>query len=245
MMNLNHVWTVTTKDMAILIRKKYVLYATIILPLVLSVGLPLLIMFILNKNNTPIQALLPVITAFSFFYVILASVIPQTLATYSFVGEKIEKSLEPLLATPTTDGELLFGKFLAAFFPSICMLFIGGGIFMIIMNAVISGKLGYNYYPNVTFDLILFLLVPLAAIFSVELCIIISSRATDIRSAQVLSGLVIIPMIVVYVLLEINVISLENSTLLYIAVGIGLIDVILFFVSKSLFQREEILTRWK
>jgi ABC-2 type transport system permease protein len=244
-MNMNHVWTVSAKDMGILIRKRYTLYAAIVLPLLLSIGLPLLILFLVNKRGTPIETLLPVIDAFSFFYVILASVVPQTLAAYSFVGEKVEKSLEPLLATPTTDWELLFGKFLAVFIPCICVLFIGGGIFMTIMNAVISGNIGYNYYPNTIFSLILFLTVPLATIFSVEFCIIISSRVTDIRSAQLLASLVIIPMIIVYVMLELKVFTLEASTLLYIAGGFGLLDVLLFFVSKSLFQREEILTRWK
>ena len=41
--------------------------------------------------------------SFSFFFVIIATIIPTAISSYSIVGEKVEKSLEPLLATPATD----------------------------------------------------------------------------------------------------------------------------------------------
>ncbi len=240
-MNFNHIWTITKKDMGILIRKKYTLYVTIILPLILSIGLPLILKYTRDKNGIDIQILSPIILAFSFLFVLLAAVIPMTLATYSFVGEKVEKSLEPLLATPTTVSELLFGKILAAVIPCIGILFIGGGIYIGIMSAVI----GYANFPQVFFYLVLFLTVPLAAFFSVEFCVIISSRATDIRSAQLLSSIVLIPILAIYILTETKILNLNTTSLLIIAGIFGICDIVLFFINKSLFQREEILTRWK
>ena len=50
-------------------------------------------------------------------FVIASAVLPTAIAAYSIVGEKVEKSLEPLLATPTTDGEILLGKSIAALLP--------------------------------------------------------------------------------------------------------------------------------
>lgn len=244
-MNIKHIWAITTKDMGILIRKKFTLYSTLIIPLIISIGLPALIWYVENKKNTPINLLVPVINAFSFFFIILAALIPLTSASYSLVGEKVEKSLEPLLATPTSDGEILLGKYLAAIIPCVCMLFIGGGIFMGLMNAVISGNLGHLYYPNSIYDIILFLAVPLTSIFSVELCVIISSRVTDIRSAQQLSYLVLIPFLILYFLIEISVVSLDVDTLFEIAGVIAAIDSLLFFACRVLFEREEILTKWK
>ena len=41
------------------------------------------------------------------FFIIYPVVLPTVMASYSFVGEKLNRSLEPLLATPTTDSELL------------------------------------------------------------------------------------------------------------------------------------------
>jgi ABC-2 type transport system permease protein len=54
-----------------------------------------------------------------YIFVVLATVLPSTIAAHSIVGEKVEKTLEPLLATPTTDGEILLGKGIAAFLPPI------------------------------------------------------------------------------------------------------------------------------
>jgi ABC-2 type transport system permease protein len=51
-----------------------------------------------------------VINAFLFFFIIGAVSLPVGIAAYSVVGEKVEKSLEPLLTTPLTDGEILMGK---------------------------------------------------------------------------------------------------------------------------------------
>jgi hypothetical protein len=43
-------------------------------------------------------------------FIIVPATLPTIIASYSIVGEKNNRSLEPLLATPTTDGELLAGK---------------------------------------------------------------------------------------------------------------------------------------
>ena len=70
----------------------------------------------------------------STYFVLIPVVLPSIMGSYSIVGEKIEKSLEPLLATPTTDGELLFGKSLATFLPTIGVTYIGAAIFITIMD---------------------------------------------------------------------------------------------------------------
>jgi hypothetical protein len=56
--------------------------------------------------------------------------LPVAIASYSLVGEKIERSLEPLLATPATDGEILLGKGIAAFVPPVAAIWAGAVVFM-------------------------------------------------------------------------------------------------------------------
>jgi len=41
---------------------------------------------------------------------------------------KLDRSLEPLLATPVNDGELLLGRALAAFIPSLLATYLGAAI---------------------------------------------------------------------------------------------------------------------
>jgi len=112
-MKLNKSWIIAGKDFKIFRKKKRILYALIILPLLLSVGLPLFLISTLESAD-PIEVAI-ILNAFSFFYIILAYILPNSLAAYSILGEKIEHSLEPLLATPLTDGELLLGKMIASF----------------------------------------------------------------------------------------------------------------------------------
>ena len=120
--------------------------------------------------------------------------IPTPIASYSLVGEKVEKSLEPLLATPTTDSEILLGKGIAAFLPPIGAIFGGATIFMVLIDLVTYGRLGYYYFPNLNTGIVLFLMVPLAAIMSVEWNVIVSSRVSDVRAAQQLGALIDAPL---------------------------------------------------
>jgi ABC-2 type transport system permease protein len=239
--NRKNVWTITTKDLALFIKKKLILYSALVLPLALSIVLPLIVWYVTNSRHIAIDSLLPVINAFSFFFLVLAAIIPTVIASYSFVGEKTEKTLEPLLATPTTDDEILLGKSLAAFLPVICMIFISAVVFTVLMDSF----MGYLYFPNWNFGIIILLDTPLACVMSIEFSIIVSSRMNDVRSAQQLAGLMLIPFVILYLLIEIHVIELETITMLIIAGILAVIDICLFFISRALFQREEILTKWK
>ena len=107
-MNLGNSWISATKDLKVIIRKRTIRYTIIILPLLISILFPLVIKFEGNRNRGIPAAVLPgLLNSFSFFFVIIAALLPTPIASYSIVGEKVEKSLEPLLCTPTTDGEIL------------------------------------------------------------------------------------------------------------------------------------------
>jgi ABC-2 type transport system permease protein len=243
--NRQIVWTITAKDLWLFRKKKSILYSGLILPLGLSIGLPTIAWYVVNNRNVPVQLLFPIFDAFSFFFLVLAAIIPTVIGSYSFVGEKTEKTLEPLLATPTTDDEILLGKSLAAFLPVIIMILISSVIFMILMDVFTFAKVGYLYFPNWNFGIIILLNSPLACIMSIEFSVLVSSRVNDVRSAQQLAALIIIPFFALYLLTEIRVITLDVNTLLLIAGILAIIDLSLFFANRVIFQREEILTKWK
>ena len=243
-MNLRHSWIIALKDIKVFIRKRTVLYLVVILPLLLSVLFPLVIEFAKGGAITG-QYLVTILHSFEWFFVIIPAIIPAPIASYSIVGEKLEKSLERLLATPTTDGEILLGKGIAAFIPAIIATYAGASIFMTLIDAVTNGRLGYLYYPNWDMGVILFLLAPLALLLSIEVNIITSSRVTDVRAAGQAGSLMFLPFIGIYLASEIGVITLDTNTLLIIAGAVALLDVVMFRISTSLFQREQILTKWK
>jgi ABC-2 type transport system permease protein len=245
-MNLGNSWIIASKDLKVIMRKRSVRYTIIVLPLLISVLFPLVIRSVLNKGGGIPAAVLPaLLDSFAFFFAIIAAILPTPIASYSIVGEKVEKSLEPLLATPTTDGEILLGKSIAAFLPTIIATYAGATIFMVLTDNVTHGTLGYFYYPNWTIGVVLLILAPVVAILSVELNVIASARVSDVRAASQIGSLVFLPFMALYVAGEIGLVSLDSNNLLIIAGIIAALDLVFFRVSTATFRREEILTKWK
>jgi ABC-2 type transport system permease protein len=243
-MRLSKAWIVTSKDFKTFRKRRSIVYTIVYFELVISVGLPFLIRLIANKPGA--VALVPAfMNAFSFWFVIGASLLPVGIASYSLVGEKVQKSLEPLLATPTTDEEILAGKSIAAFLPAIGANYIGAVIFMVLADLFTYRQLGYLYYPNWSIAVILFLLAPLACILSVGYNVLISSRVSDTRSATQLGALIVLPFGAVYVLSEIQVLTLTTGHLLIMAAVVAVVDAIVFYLVRATFNRDEILTKWK
>jgi ABC-type Na+ efflux pump permease subunit len=234
------------KDIKVFIRKRTVLYTVVLLPLMLSILFPLVIEFSGRRTGgIPASYLPTLLDSFAWFFVIIPAIIPGPIASYSIVGEKIEKSLEPLLVTPTTDGEILLGKSIAAFLPAIIATYASATIFMAGIDAVTQGKLGYLYFPNWEMAVILLLLAPLATMLSIELNVISSSKVSDVRTAGQLGSLMFVPFIGIYLAGEIGIITLDTNTLLIIAAVVAVLVLILFRISTATFQRDQILTKWK
>jgi ABC-type Na+ efflux pump permease subunit len=244
-MDIGIVWTIASKNLSLFRRKKSLFYAVVLFPLIISIGLPGIIWYVANKPEVPTSVLQDLLDSFSFFFIIIATIIPTAISSYSIVGEKVEKSLEPLLATPATDDEILLGKSLASMIPAFVAIYISGTIFMIMADAFSYGDLGYFYYPNWTIAIILLLMTPLAVVFGVEGNVLISARVNDIRTASQIGSLIVLPFGAIYVLFEIGVISLDVVSLLMISAVLLVADVVLFSLSRTTFQREEILTKWK
>jgi ABC-2 type transport system permease protein len=245
-MRLSKAWIVASRDFKSFTRRKSILYSTLYFELIVSIGLPFVTRFIVTRAPDVAVALLPsFINAFSFWFVIGATLLPVAIASYSLIGEKVQKSLEPLLATPTTDEEILAGKTLAAFLPAIGVNLVGALVFTILVDILTYGTLHYLYFPNGDIVLIVFLLAPLACLLAVGYNILISSRANDVRAAQQLGTLIILPFAAVYVLSELRVLALNTATLLLMAAVLVVADAVVFYLVRAAFQREEILTKWK
>ena len=244
-------WIVTSKDLSVFKKNKYILYSLVALPLAAGVVLPLIFIYALQSQASTltraqfISAAITLAKTGSIYFVLIPVILPAIMGSYSIVGEKIEKSLEPLLATPTTDGELLLGKSLATFLPTLGVTYLGTAIFVTVMDVWSYIKFGLFLLPNTDFALMLGVLAPLACVMSVEANVIISSRVNDIRAAQQLGTYVVIPLILLLVfsiqltIFPISLLVLTVSTI------IAVVDIALFYLAKATFQREEILTKWK
>jgi ABC-2 type transport system permease protein len=238
-------WKIAKKELKVIRRKKSIILYTILFPFFLSIGFLLVVKSDIAPSNGISSNYQLGLESLTYFYVVLAAIVPSSIAAYSIVGEKIEKSLEPLLVAPITDGEILLGKGIAAFLPPMLAIWAAASLFMATTDYLTYNLLSYYYFPNWNSVVMLFLIAPLAAILSIELGVIVSARVNDIRGANQIGSLMFIPFMGIFLAGVEGIISLDFDTLLTISVFVLLFDVVLFFVSKSTFQREEILTKWK
>ncbi len=243
-MNSGTMLTIASKELRILKRRRSVSVSIFVLPLMVAV---LSSLFIRQQvaNSIPASAAVG-LDSLTYFYVVLAAILPGPIAAYSIVGEKVEKSLEPLFATPASDSEILLGKGIAAFLPPTIAVWVSAMIFMASSDYfLMAGGLSYYYFPSWVSGIMMLLLVPLAAIMSIELTVIASSRVTDVRGAGQIAGLAFIPFMLVFVEVIAGNISYSAADMLLLSLILAAVDAGLFYISKAVFNREEILTKWK
>ena len=146
---------------------------------------------------------------------------------------------------PTSDDEILLGKTLAALIPTMSGIWGGSVVFMVLMDRNTAGALGYDYFPNASIAVILLALAPLAGLFSIEISVLLSAWATDVRTVQQMGSLLFLPFILLYVLSEAGVVVLNATNLLLISGLLAVVVLGLFGLARRTFHREEILTRWR
>lgn len=262
---MNKIKVVVFKEWAEVFRNKLVLFSVAFLPLVL-LAIPFIMVIIMNAvpmddatidelpdemvglictDLNPLDCtLVYTLNIFTLMLMILPVMIPVTIAAYSIVGEKTSRTLEPLLATPITTAELLTAKAIAAVFPAIVATFLSFVIYAIGLRFMVNDAI-YSQVVAPIWWFAIIIVAPLLSLFSVCLAIIISSRVTDPRVAEQMSGIVILPIILLIVGQSLGIILIEARFLLLVAVVTAVADAILLYFAIHLFQRERILTQWK
>lgn len=202
------------------------------IPAALS-GLSPLAVFLVQLNDQMLVTLLTIAVA-----------LPAYIAASSIISEKQTKTLEPLLATPTSTLELLLGKALGAISPAVITTWLAYGLILVGLSVVtIPTVAAYAYRP--AWLAAMLLLCPLMALLSVLCGLCISSRVNDPRVAQQIMAFLLLPLI-----------FLGTGTVggwLYISLPLVLLGVLilamvdsgLFWLTVWLFRREVILTRWR
>ena len=216
-----------------------IVYAMSILPLVFLIQ-PLIQVFTLSSS-----ASVPLRHEHSLLYMLAIPVlVPAVLAAYSVVGERLQGTLEPVLASPIRREELLLGKALSAFVPSVAVAYAVFGLFVAVVelfaqpavaSALIQG-------PDLLAQLVF---TPLLAAWSIWVGIAVSARSSDPRTAAEISILLCLPTVAVTSLIAFNVIPAKPAT----AIGLGAILVILirlgWRVASANFGRERLITGTK
>jgi ABC-2 type transport system permease protein len=262
-MRASTVWTVLGREWFEMVRNRLLMATIVVPPVVLTVA-PIILGAAVGQESLPpelaeqVVAQRPEWAAFTagelagafavqqflVFFLLMPAYIPLSIATFSIIGEKQARTLEPVLATPIRTSELLAGKALGALVPGVLAGWATYVVFVLLASAVYGPAL-FGVVTDPSWLTGVFVLGPAVGLSSVVAGVIVSARSNDPRVAQQIGGIVIVP-IIGLVLLQ------ATGTLLVGPVGYTVLALIVLVVSLvglhagvRLFDREAILTRWR
>lgn len=171
--------------------------------------------------------------------------IPTVTASYSFVGEKVNRSLEPLLATPATDLELLVGKSGSIFLVSMGSTWLAFALAVVMVDVLTEPVLGYYPLPNAYWVVGILLLAPGMCLMSILTNVIISSKVNDVRVSQQVGGVLVLPILLFFFFTLAGFLSTDLVPMFAFSFGVLGADLVILWISLKVFNREEILVSWK
>lgn len=221
-------------------RNRFILLTMLLVPAVF-VAIPVGTLFIL-PDDLPEAAARIVAAQFTLMFMIAPVVLPTTIAAHSIIGERNQRSLEPLLATPISDRELLWGKALAAGLPAMAAAWGAYGLFLALASRGAPPAVAERMASPGPIAAVL-AAAPVIVAYAVVAALLISERSSDVRVAQQSAVFSTLPVIGLVALFTFGVI---DFTLWRAAAGAGLVvvlDVLGWRLLVRLFNRERLLTR--
>lgn len=188
------------------------------------------------------QLLIKVMINFMFpsYFLIIPIMCSGVIGASSFVGEKEHKTLESLLYTPISMEQLLRAKILGVLIPSYVITLISFVVFGVICNIGGFMYFGGLIFPNIDWLIIIFWISPSINLLSLIFTVMVSAKSETFQEAQQVSGLLVLPVILVLIGQMTGVLLISNIVM-FIAGGIILIlDYILIKRISSKFVPEKL-----
>jgi ABC-2 type transport system permease protein len=267
-MRADKVLLVFRKDWLEISRNWEIMIPILIVPLIFSIILPSVILFIPSSSSSTgsissILGVLPdnikaelagyntqqtvvyLILTYLFlpFFLLIPAMASSVIASDSFAGEKERKTIEGLLATPISDAELMVGKILVAFVPSMIVTAASFIAYTALVDYLGFGLFGRLVLPTINWVLVIFLLAPAISVAGIAITVIVSARVKGFREAQQLSVLIIVPIMGLVIGQAFGFLLLVPAVIIILFAIFAVIDVVILKIGLSMFEREEILSR--
>lgn len=272
-MNWRAIFAITRKDLKVVSKSKAVLYPLIFVPLIFVIFIPALFGFILQDEaateefttemssffeNLPDgirseidtyesdnQRILYLVIVYQLapMFLILPMLVSSVLAADSFAGEKERKTLEALIYSPTTDGEIYLGKMLSAWIPAVIVGSVGAMMYSIIANIVAWPIMEQVFMPNFMWLILVVLVAPAAAGLGLAAMVLVSSRVRTFQEATQLGGLVVIPIVLLMLSQFAGVMYFSVEAVFVIGLILWVIDAALLWYGARTFERSELIAQ--
>jgi ABC-2 type transport system permease protein len=270
-MNTRAIFAIVRKDLKVAVQNKGVILPIIILPLILFIVFPWLMAYApslaektgTSNNKGQIMERMPPnllielsgytheqqLIVFTLVYMlapmflIMPIMVSSVLAADSFAGEKERKTLEALLYTPTTDGELFTAKLLGAWLTAIAVTLLSFVVYAVMANAAGWHSIGHLFFPTWMWVALVLWVTPAVAGLGLVVMVFVSVRAQGFQDAYQTGGLVVLPVIALMVGQLSGVMYFSLGVVLIVGLVIWLIDVVLLWLASKSFRRGELMTR--
>lgn len=153
---------------------------------------------------------------FAPFFLIIPLMFSTVIAAESFAGERERKTIEALLYTPVSDGELFLGKVLAGMTPAVLTTWVCFLVYILVVNVASHFALGWSgWFPLPAWYPLIFWVSPALSLLGVSFTVLISARNPTFMGAyQSSAGLV---------MLVLALLAGQATGLLYLTVGVNLL----------------------
>ncbi|EQD49435.1 ABC-2 type transporter [mine drainage metagenome] len=196
-MNARRVWEVARKDLEEISTNKGALFGLIFVPALLTL-LGVASTYMATQAVTDGRITAAQAPAAIYLSLLLMLLIPTTSSTVvgsmSVVLEKAGRTLEPLLATPIRDRELLWGKAIPPLLIGVGGAYLAFGIVFLAGDIFLAAAHLPIEYPGWTGLFAMLVLATLLGLLGSFVSLLISSRSKELRTAQQLSFLLALPL---------------------------------------------------
>ena len=257
------VWTILRREWMETLRNRLLL-STILVPPVLLTVAPIILAGAVGDRALPADLARQILTQkpewasftpselagafavqqFLVFFLLMPAYIPLSIATFSIIGEKQARSLEPVLAAPIRTVELLAGKAIAALVPGVLAGWVTYVTF-VLLASVVYGRALFGVVTDGSWLAGVFLLGPAVGLSSVVAGVIVSARVNDPRVAQQIGGVVIVPVVGLVLVQATGTLLVGPSGYLLLTLVVLAVSLVGLRIGVRLFDREAILTRWR
>lgn len=235
------------KDLNEITSSKMVLLPMAIVPILLTLVIPLALIISANyienasdilrgldtlikklpseyTSYTPAQFVIKIAINFLFpaYFLIIPIMCSGIIGASSFVGEKEHKTMETLLYTPISMEQLLRAKILGVFIPSCIITLLSFLIFGVIVNLGGFMYFGGFIFPDIKWVIIILWISPAVNLLSLTFTVMVSAKAKTFQEAQQVSGILVLPVILLLIG-QITGIIMLNSLIMLIAGAVLLI----------------------
>ena len=230
---------VVVKELRDYQRNRFIAATMVVMPILFMVA-PIITIFNLPAD-APSARLNAGIGVTLLYLTLIPALVPAVVSSYAIVGEREQGTLEPVLTTPLRREELLLGKALAAYVPTLTISYTMYGIFLL-CTALFAHRNASDDIFQAGRILAQVLFTPLLAGWSIWAGIAISTRTGDVRVAQQLSTLVSLPPLAVTALMGFGVIHPTLRLALLLGAALLLIDIAAGRAVSAMFDRERLIT---